>query len=92
MKVPEIRSETAQRRAEEGDDLYSVLLKAAQYYRAQLKSSPGAIAYLKRRGLSGEIAKQFGIGYAPDGWQNLAAAFSDYDAKAAHCRGTHEGE
>jgi DNA primase len=81
LKVPEIRSETAQRRAQEGDDLYSVLLKAAQYYRSQLKSSPGAIAYLKRRGLSGEIAKQFGIGYAPDGWQNLAAAFSDYDSK-----------
>ncbi len=81
MKVPEIRSETAQRRAQEGDDLYSVLLKAAQYYRSRLKSSAGAIAYLKRRGLSGEIAKHFGIGYAPDGWQNLAAAFSDYDGK-----------
>src|SRR5687767_9043272 len=47
MKVPEIRSETGERRAKEGDDLYSVLLKAAQYYRSQLKASPEAIAYLK---------------------------------------------
>jgi DNA primase len=87
MKVPEIRSETGERRAKEGDDLYSVLLKAAQYYRSQLKASPEAIAYLKRRGLSGEIAKQFGIGYAPGGWQNLAAAFSDYDGKALSAAG-----
>ncbi len=87
MKVPEIRSETGERRAKEGDDLYSVLLKAAQYYRSQLKASPEAIAYLKRRGLSGEIARQFGIGYAPDGWQNLAAAFSDYDGKALSAAG-----
>ncbi|MBI4206595.1 MAG: DNA primase [Betaproteobacteria bacterium] len=82
MKVPEVRSELAQRKAEAGDDLYGVLLRAAQYYRAQLKDAARAIDYLKRRGLSGEIAKRFGIGYAPDGWQNLAAAFPDYNAKA----------
>jgi len=80
MKVPEEpRSETAQRRAEQGASLYEVLLQAAQHYRNQLKDAPQAIAYLKKRGVSGEIAKRFGIGYAPDEWQNLAAAFSDYD-------------
>ena len=79
LQVPEIRSETSERRAKEGDDLYSVLLKAAHYYRAQLKDAGAAIGYLKKRGLSGEIAKRFGIGYAPDGWQSLAAVFSDYD-------------
>lgn len=83
MKVPEeARSEQAQRRAVEGDDLYGVLLRAAQFYRAQLKEAPHAIDYLKGRGLSGGIAKRFGIGYAPDGWQGLAAAFPDYNAKA----------
>ncbi len=83
MQVPEeARSEQAQRRAEEGPDLYGVLLQAAQFYRNQLKDAPQAIDYLKRRGLSGEIAKQFGIGYAPDGWQGLAAVFPDYGAKA----------
>ena len=83
MKVPEeVRSERTQRRAEEGEDLHGVLLQAAQFYRAQLKEAPHAVAYLKGRGLSGEIAKRFGIGYAPDGWQGLAAAFPDYNAKA----------
>ena len=82
MKVPEMeRSEAAQRRAEHGVTLYEVLLQAAQHYRGRLKEAPQAIAYLKKRGLSGEIAKSFGIGYAPDEWQGLAAAFSDYDGK-----------
>jgi DNA primase len=76
MQVPENRSEPDRRKPD--SDLYDILLQAAQYYRGRLKDSPRAIAYLKQRGLSGEIAKRFGIGYAPDGWQNLAAAFSDY--------------
>ncbi len=82
MQVPEVKSERPRGKTEEGDDLYAVLLKTAQYYRQQLKNAPHAIAYLQHRGLSGDIAKQFGIGYAPDGWQNLQAAFPDYNAKA----------
>lgn len=80
LKVPEVRSEQARRRAEAGEDLYGVLLRAAQFYRSRLKDAPRAIAYLKQRGLSGEIAKRFGIGYAPGEWQNLAAAFGEYDS------------
>ncbi|MDP3616529.1 MAG: toprim domain-containing protein, partial [Rhodoferax sp.] len=38
-----------------------------------------AINYLKRRGLSGDIAKQFGLGYAPVGWRSLASVFPNYD-------------
>jgi len=80
MKVPEEqRSENERRRAEQGETLHEVLLRAAQHYRNQLRDAPQAIAYLKKRGLSGDIAKRFGIGYAPDEWQNLAAAFTDYD-------------
>ncbi len=80
MKVPEEeRSEFSKQRAREGETLHEVLLRAAQHYRNQLKDAPQAIAYLKKRGLSGEIAKRFGIGYVPEEWQNLAAAFSDYD-------------
>lgn len=83
MTVPEEpRSEQAARRADEGDDLHGVLLRAAQFYRTQLRDAPHAIAYLKGRGLSGDIAKHFGVGYAPDGWQGLAAVFPDYSAKA----------
>jgi DNA primase len=79
MKVPEVeRSEYSQRKASESHDLYGVLLDAARFYGKCLKESPRAVDYLKSRGLSGEIAKRFGIGYAPEGWQGLAGAFSDY--------------
>ncbi len=82
MQMPEFKPEHPRGKTEEGDDLYAIMLKAAQYYRNQLKSAPRAIEYLKKRGLSGEIAREFGIGYAPDGWQNLQAEFPDYNAKA----------
>jgi DNA primase len=59
--------------------LNDVLAKAAEAYRKQLKASPRAIDYLKGRGLSGEIAAQFGLGYSPDGWRNLASVFASYD-------------
>ena len=87
VPVPEERSEHSQRRAEESQDLHAILLAAARYYRACLRDSAVAIEYLKGRGLSGDIAKRFGIGYAPGGWQNLAAAFPDYAAKALTAAG-----
>jgi DNA primase len=59
--------------------LTDVLAKSADAYRKQLKASPRAVQYLKRRGLSGEIAAQFGLGYAPAGWCNLASVFANYD-------------
>ena len=59
-------------------DLYEVMQAATRYYREQLKQSPRAIDYLKRRGLSGEIAARFGIGYAPEAWQNLNGITSSY--------------
>lgn len=59
-------------------DLYDVMQAATRYYREQLKQSPRAIDYLKRRGLSGEIAARFGIGYAPSDWQNLSGVTSSY--------------
>ena len=46
---------------------------------ASSRRSPRAIAYLKGRGLSGEIAARFGLGYAPDGWRGLASVFPSYD-------------
>jgi DNA primase len=59
-------------------DLYEVMQAATRFYREQLKQSPRAIDYLKRRGLSGEIAARFGIGYAPEAWQNLNGISSSY--------------
>ena len=61
-------------------ELTEIMGKAAQYYFEQLKHSDKAKEYLKRRGLTGEIALKFRIGYAPDGWQNLQACFPNYDA------------
>jgi DNA primase len=55
-------------------NIYTQLEQAASYYQQQLKEHPQASRatdYLKKRGLSGDIAKQFGIGYAPPGWDNL---------------------
>jgi DNA primase len=85
MTVPEERSQEPQRRrteSEDGEDLYAVMLNAAQFYRSALKDAPQAIDYLKKRGLSGDIAKKFGVGYAPEGWQNLERAFPNYQSSA----------
>ncbi len=82
MTVPQ--EENTGRKADAGlDGLAEVMQRATRYYRDALKHSESAIAYLKNRGLSGEIAARFGIGFAPDGWQNLSAVFSDYPAAAA---------
>ena len=53
-----------------------------EFYRAELKKAPRAIEYLKGRGLTGEIAARFRIGYAPDDWQGLKDAFPDYEHKS----------
>ena len=55
-------------------NIYNLLEKSAHYYCEQLRKHPQAqraVDYLKQRGLSGEIAKAFDIGYAPPGWDNL---------------------
>ena len=58
--------------------LTEVMQTACEFYRKQLRGAPNAIEYLKKRGLTGEIALRFGLGYAPDGWQSLETAFPDY--------------
>jgi len=59
--------------------LSEVLEKAAQDYRKQLRQSSKAIEYLKGRGVSGEVAQRYGLGYAPEGWRHLASVFPQYD-------------
>ncbi len=87
LQVPRVEREGERERREEGEDLNEVLLAAARFYRTKLKESPQAIDYLKSRGLTGEIAVRFGVGYAPDGWQGLAAAFPAYDNPALDAAG-----
>lgn len=62
--------------------LSEVMGPAADWYKQQLKVTPRAIDYLKGRGLSGEIAKRFNLGYAPDSWQGLEAVFGSYSEDA----------
>ncbi|HUL96911.1 MAG TPA: DNA primase [Usitatibacter sp.] len=78
MPVPETRSGPPRPGAAEAPALNARMMEALGYYRAQLKKSRAAIDYLKGRGVSGEIAARYGLGYAPEGWQNLEAVFPDY--------------
>jgi len=58
--------------------IYELMEKVADYYAEQLRShpdAPRAIDYLKRRGLSGEIAALFKLGFAPPGWDNVLKRF-----------------
>lgn len=59
--------------------LTDVMATATQHWKQQLKKSQRAIDYLKARGLSGQIAARFALGYAPDNWRGLASAFPKYD-------------
>ncbi|GAB3761500.1 hypothetical protein GCM10028796_11800 [Ramlibacter monticola] len=77
-RSPEDRARAAQQR-EKQQTLADVLEKAGAAYRKHLRASPRAIAYFKGRGVSGEIARQFGLGYAPEGWRTLASVFPQYD-------------
>ncbi|MGO4277531.1 DNA primase [Cupriavidus sp. OV038] len=58
--------------------LSDAMTRATEFYRKQLRGAPQAIQYLKGRGLTGEIAANFGLGYAPDDWQGLEAVFGSY--------------
>ncbi|MDP3826933.1 MAG: DNA primase, partial [Polaromonas sp.] len=75
---PQERARAAQAREQQAT-LTSVLEKAGIAYIKHLRNARRAIDYLKGRGLSGEIAKTFGLGYAPEGWRALASVFPDYN-------------
>jgi DNA primase len=91
VSVPQEASNVPQHKV--APDLYDLMQSATRYYREQLKKNPRAIDYLKGRGLSGEVAARFGIGYAPDDWQNLKAAVPNYqDASLVETGLVIEGE
>lgn len=76
-RSPQERQRAAEQRQHQ-DTLTDVLQRAARAWKQQLKSAPHAIDYLKKRGLSGEIAARYGLGYAAAGWHALASVFPDY--------------
>jgi len=62
------------------DNLYEIMNQAHAYYKQQLRSHPQAtqaVDYLKQRGMSGEIAAEFGVGFAPPGWDNLIQSIGE---------------
>jgi len=86
MQVPDDHGPAGQH-VEKSQALAEIMARAARFYYEQLKGSAKAVSYLKERGVSGEIARRFGLGYAPEGWQNLAAAFDDYSSSELQLAG-----
>lgn len=61
--------------------LYDLLGQVADYYAQQLRQHPEAaraVDYLKQRGLTGNIAARYQLGFAPPGWDNVAKKFSQH--------------
>jgi DNA primase len=81
MPVPRELTARVQEKAKQ-QPLTERMARAARFYKDRLKTSPQAIDYLKGRGLTGEIAARYGLGYAPDDWQGLQSVFADYDNEA----------
>jgi DNA primase len=64
--------------------LYTLMEASSEFYQRQLRESDTrdkAVSYLKNRGLSGQIAKDFGIGFAPPGWDNLSSSIGSSNEK-----------
>lgn len=79
MEVPREESAAATRRQSENSKLFEVLEEANKFYCQQLRrheQRKSAVDYLKARGVSGEVARDFCIGYAPPGWDNLLKAIA----------------
>ncbi|MBR9866527.1 MAG: DNA primase [Oceanospirillales bacterium] len=74
VEMPKTEGPVDHQREQRIKDIYSLLEEASEYYQQQLRKHPSkdiAVNYLKNRGLSGQFAARFGIGYAPPGWDNL---------------------
>ena len=77
-RSPEQRERAKAEKARQ-QSLTDVLARAAEFYKGQLRKAPRAVQYLKGRGLTGQIAARFGLGFAPEGWRSLASGFPSYD-------------
>ena len=64
---------------QQSNAMIQTMEKIMSWYQEQLKKNQRPILYLKNRGLSGEIAKRFCLGYVPDDWQNLNEVIGSYE-------------
>jgi DNA primase len=81
LQVPDDGRSVSPAQNDASEKLHEAMAVAARLYQSQLKATPHAVDYLKRRGLSGKVAARFELGYAPDEWQALQKVFPDYQAK-----------
>ena len=75
VDVPREGGGNEQARSDGLRPLFSALDEVNQHYQQRLRDCPAAIEYLKQRGLTGAIARQFGIGYADDSFDHLQKEF-----------------
>jgi len=76
-----------------GTELYEVLERASRVFQARLRKSPEAIDYLKLRSLTGQTAKDFELGFAPDAWDTMLTALGpNATAAEGKKRGASEEE
>jgi DNA primase len=83
LTVPKEAGAAFEKEKDTGADLIELMREAARFYRQQLREHPQAgraVDYLKGRGITGEIARDFDLGFAPDGWDNLLRALGKDDA------------
>ena|SRR5688572_30771985 len=71
MEIPRANKQVPYEKHSSSIALYELMEQAANFYQTHLRESSLAIEYLKKRGLTGTIAKQFEIGFAPSGWDHL---------------------
>ncbi len=81
LEIPrESQGFTPKNTQSQGIDLYKLMGQVELFYQTQLRQHADkaqAVDYLKKRGLSGDIAKRFGLGFAPEGWSNLKDSLGD---------------
>jgi DNA primase len=83
LTVPKEAGAAFEKEKDTGADLIELMREAARFYRQQLREHPQAgraVDYLKGRGITGEIARDFDLGFAPDGWDNLLRALGKDEA------------
>jgi DNA primase len=69
----------SEQKKEDLNSLYVLMEQVAAFYVKQLRTSDEgkkAVEYLKSRGVSGDCASDFMLGYAPDEWKALAGRFN----------------
>lgn len=90
LEIPDTRDTDAPPR-ESQQPLYDTLETAAKYFEHQLRQHPAkdkAISYVKKRGLTGHIAKEYRLGYAPPGWDNLSTTLGSSEENQKHLLAT----